>query len=149
MKHKKIFLSLFSLFIIFGVVFFVWFFWYRDPRATSTTGDPENNENVSPVNTSVTQLFTLFPGQVIQSDDLDLRIIVNTLYYVPCNSNESSGCRFAQFRGDLTVSLLSNPAHTERVSFLTFPSQTQALGKVFEVLDATSERMNVIVRATR
>lgn len=135
--------------IIFCVMlglFVGWIFLRQKSKYVTTDQvDSVPATNTSVTGSSVTQSFTLFPGQVIQSDDLDLRIVVNTLFYIPCNSNENTNCRFRQFRADLTVSLISNPTHSEHVSFLAFPSQAQALGKVFEIVDATSEKMNVLV----
>lgn len=96
---------------------------------------------------SVARMFTLVPGQVIQADELDLRLVVNNIMYIPCMSNVSN-CQFTSFRADLTLSLISDPTKADTVSFVGFPSEIRSLGKSLQIVSATAQNIQIIIRGS-
>lgn len=146
-QRAKLFIGLGVVVVLVGVVYGIFF---RDNAGSDQSSDV--NAQVQEISDedqqfSVARMFTLVAGQVVQADELDLRLVVNDIIYVPCTSNISN-CKFTSFRADLTLSLISDPGKTDTVSFVGFPSEIRSLGKSLQITSATAQQIQLIIRGT-
>lgn len=140
-------LGIVGVLVLVGVVYGI-FFRDRGVSAPTADGDTQVEEIADDEQQfSVARMFTLVEGQVIQADELDLRLVVNDILYIPCTSNVSN-CQFTSFRVDLTLSLISDPGKTDTVSFVGFPSEIRSLGKSLQIVSATAQQIQLLIRGT-
>ncbi|OGY79348.1 MAG: hypothetical protein A3B74_00695 [Candidatus Kerfeldbacteria bacterium RIFCSPHIGHO2_02_FULL_42_14] len=113
-------------------------------KTTSGAASENSSNSVNDADTPASRLFFLRPTQVSFDEQLDIRVILSELVFIPCPTSEL-GCRFQEFRAGIIVSVVSEPQNTTRLLFNNFPSEQFAFGKRFRLLDAAQDFVRLLV----
>lgn len=151
-KHltaKDYFGICFALAIVALVMFGRWYFQKEglvkeEVNAEETDAiSASASTEISDADALPSRLFFLRPTQVSFDQDLDVRVILSELMFIPCQTEQA--CRFREFRAGIIVSVISDPQSTTRLLFENFPSEQVAFGKRFRILDASQELVRLLV----